>query len=56
MIVLEGKEFYAGKKRFKSGETIPPYLEEKAKKHFEKSNKQDQPQEKKKFDFKKEDK
>lgn len=62
MIVPEGKTLYAGKRIFKSGETIPPYLEKHAKKLFEKSNKQDQPSNKqdqtkeKKFDFKKEDK
>lgn len=55
MIVPEGKTLYAGKKVFKSGETIPPYLEKHAKKLFEKSNKQDHLKEKK-FDFKKENK
>lgn len=44
MIVPEKKTLYAGKRVFKSGETIPPYLEKHAKKLFEKSNK---PQEKK---------
>lgn len=53
MIVPKGKTLYAGKRVFKSGETIPPYLEKNAKKLFEKSK---ELHENKKSVFKKEDK
>lgn len=57
MKVPEGKTLYAGRKVFKAGKNIPPYLEEKAKNLFEKTDtKHNFPQEKKKSDFKKEDK
>ena len=57
MEVPEGKTLYVGRKVFKSGDTIPPYLEKKAKKLFEKTDvKRDFPQENKKSDFKKENK
>lgn len=57
MKVPEGKTLYAGRKVFKAGKNIPPYLEEKAKNLFEKTDtKYNFPQEKKKSDFKKEDK
>ena len=53
MEVPEGKTLYAGRKVFKSGDTIPPYLEKNVKKLFEKP---DVKQENKKSDFKKENK
>lgn len=57
MKVPEEKTLYAGRKVFKAGKNIPPYLEKKAKKLFEKTDvKKDFPHENKKSDFKKEDK